>query len=29
MIIPKYLFETDGFRIKQVNMIEEKYYITD
>ena len=29
MIIPKYLFETNGFRMNQVNLIEEKYSITD
>ena len=29
MIIPKYLFETNGFRTNRVNLIEEKYSITD
>ena len=29
MIMPEYLFETDGFRMKRVNVIKEKYNITN
>ena len=29
MIMPEYLFETNGFRIDRVNVIKEKYSITD
>ena len=29
MIMPEYLFETDGFRMNQVNVIKKKYSITD
>ena len=29
MIVPEYLFETNGFRINEVNVIKEKYSITD
>ena len=29
MIMPEYLFETDGFRMNWVNLIKEKYSITD
>ena len=29
MIKPEYLFETDGFRMNRVNVIIEKYSITD
>ena len=29
VIMPEYLFETNGFRINQVNVIKEKYSITD
>ena len=29
MIMPEYLFETDGFRMNWVNLIKEKYSITN
>ena len=29
VIIPKYLFETNGFRIDVVDLIDDKYSITD
>ena len=29
VIMPEYLFETNGFRINLVNVIKEKYIITD
>ena len=29
MIMPEYLLETDGFRMNRVNVIKEKYSITD
>ena len=29
MIMPEYLFETNGFRINEVNLIKEKYITTD